>query len=127
MSSEPPVRLAIAETLWRRGFPAAGLTPVPSDTVVPRRVAESQVNLEAVVRRIHPLYADRPDQAGSLLLVEAEVTRVRVCRAIRLLSHRDRIDPDAWEPLIMSFQHFYGLGGRIRPSRLASIDEELYR
>ncbi|MGZ4454103.1 MAG: flavin reductase family protein [Nocardioides sp.] len=108
-------------------FGTAGLTPIRSDTVAPMRVAESQVNLEAVVRRIHPMYADEPDRAGSLLLVEAEVTTVRVCRAIRLLSHRDRIDPDAWEPLMMSFQHFYGLSGRIRPSRLASIDEELYR
>ena len=38
-----------------------------------------------------------------------------------------RIDPDRWRPLIMSFQHFYGLGDRLHPSRLASIDEELYR
>lgn len=38
-----------------------------------------------------------------------------------------RIDPDAWRPLIMSFQHYYGLGGRLHPSRLASIDEEWYR
>ncbi len=28
----------------------------------------------------------------------------------------------------MSFQHFYGLAdGRLVPSRLASVDEELYR
>jgi hypothetical protein len=40
----------------------------------------------------------------------------------------NRIDPDRWRPLIMSFQHFYGLAdGRLVPSRLATVDEELYR
>ncbi|WP_277602060.1 hypothetical protein [Nocardioides turkmenicus] len=36
-------------------------------------------------------------------------------------------DPDRWRPLVMSFQQFYGFGERVHPSRLASIDEELYR
>jgi hypothetical protein len=27
----------------------------------------------------------------------------------------------------MSFQRFYGLGGQLRPSRLATVDEEHYR
>jgi hypothetical protein len=39
----------------------------------------------------------------------------------------DRIDPDAWRPLIMSFQKFYGLGAQVHPSTLASIPEHLYR
>jgi hypothetical protein len=44
-----------------------------------------------------------------------------------ILAGPDRIDPDAWRPLIMSFQRFYGLGGEVHPSRLAGIDEEAYR
>ena len=39
----------------------------------------------------------------------------------------NRIDPDRWRPLLMSFQELYGLGGRLRESRLASIPEDLYR
>jgi hypothetical protein len=39
----------------------------------------------------------------------------------------DRIDPDRWRPLIMSFQHFYGLTPRLRGSTLVSIPESSYR
>ena len=41
---------------------------------------------------------------------------------------RDRIDPDNWRPLIMSFQQFYGLApGKLRDSTLGRIPEALYR
>lgn len=46
---------------------------------------------------------------------------------IRLPGTENRIDPDAWRPLIMSFQYFYGLGDQLHPSKLAAIDEEWYR
>jgi hypothetical protein len=39
----------------------------------------------------------------------------------------DRIDPDRWRPLIMSFQHFYGLTPRLQESTLATIPESAYR
>ena len=32
---------------------------------------------------------------------------------------RPHIDPIAWQPLIMSFCRFFGLGGEVHPSRLA--------
>ncbi|WP_344250706.1 flavin reductase family protein [Isoptericola hypogeus] len=110
-------------------FAVAGLTPLGSATVSPQRVAECQVHLEAVVREIHPLGAqpgDDPDAARQLA-VEAEVTRVWVDPAVRLAGHADRIDPDRWRPLILSFQRFYGLGPEVHPSRLATIDEDHYR
>ena len=50
-----------------------------------------------------------------------------VAEAVRLPGHRNRIDPDRWRPLIMSFQQFYGLGERVQPSTLAEIPEETYR
>ncbi|MFE7408598.1 flavin reductase family protein [Isoptericola sp. NPDC057559] len=113
-------------------FAVAGLTPLESATVRPQRVAECQVHLEAVVRRVHPLGgpADAGPGTGDAarqLAVEAEVTRVWVDPAIRLAGHADRIDPDLWRPLVMSFQRFYGLGGQVHPSRLAGIDEDRYR
>jgi flavin reductase (DIM6/NTAB) family NADH-FMN oxidoreductase RutF len=61
------------------------------------------------------------------VLFVVEISRVHVHDAIRMPGTDHRIDPDRWRPLIMSFQHFYGLGDRVHPSRLASIDEELYR
>jgi hypothetical protein len=39
----------------------------------------------------------------------------------------DRIDPDRWRPLIMSFQQFYGLTPRLQKSTLATIPESAYR
>lgn len=42
--------------------------------------------------------------------------------------HPDRVDPDRWRPLIMSFQKFYGLGAsQLHPSALSTIPEAAYR
>jgi len=121
-----PPRKAEAGYRYEPGkFAHAGLTPVPAETVRPPRAAECPVNLEARVTEIHDLGQDA--EPGALAAVEVAITRVHVHPDIRLPGTENRIDPDAWRPLIMSFQHFYGLGDRLHPSRLASIDEEWYR
>lgn len=109
-------------------FGHAGLTPLPADTVEAQRIAECPVNMEAVVSAVRPLGDLDPDTGPAPAWVfEAEVKRVHIHPSIRATEHPDRIDPDAWRPLIMSFQRFYGLGEELRPSRLATIDEEWYR
>lgn len=108
-------------------FRCAGLTPVPADTVRPPRAAECPVNLEARVAGIYGLEKDDSGAEAGTVAVEVAVTRVHVHPDIRLPGTENRIDPDAWRPLIMSFQHFYGLGFRLHPSRLAGINEEWYR
>jgi hypothetical protein len=55
------------------------------------------------------------------------IVRVHVDDAIRLAGFSDRIDPDRWRPLIMSFARFYGLGESVHPSTLAEIPEDAYR
>jgi hypothetical protein len=35
---------------------------------------------------------------------------------------RPHIDPLRWQPLMMSFCRFFGLGGEVHPSRLAESD-----
>jgi flavin reductase (DIM6/NTAB) family NADH-FMN oxidoreductase RutF len=104
-------------------FGRAGLTPEPSATVAPARVAECPVHLEATVTGTHVLGRG----AGATEAVELAVTRVHVHESLRLPGHAHRIDPDRWRPLIMSFQQFYGLGERVLPSRLSTITEEWYR
>ena len=99
-------------------FGLAGLTTVESDVVTAPRAAECPIALEACVEAIH-----ETDHA----LVVAQVVRVHVHPRVVAHGHANRIDPDAWRPLIMSFQRFYGLGAELLPSRLASIDEEHYR
>ena len=108
-------------------FGTAGLTPARSITVRPERVAECPVNLEATLAAAHPLGDDDPEARGGAVMIEVRVTAVHVHPEIRLAGHANRIDPARWRPLIMSFQHFYGLGPELQPSRLATIPEEAYR
>ncbi|MFC4118247.1 flavin reductase family protein [Nonomuraea zeae] len=102
-------------------FGRAGLSAVPSETVTPPRVGECPVSMEAVVEAVHPI------GDGGVLSFEVRVQRVYVHDEIRMEGTSDRIDPDAWRPLIMSFQKLYGLGPQVHPSRLASIPERWYR
>jgi flavin reductase (DIM6/NTAB) family NADH-FMN oxidoreductase RutF len=111
----------------RDKFAVAGFTPVPSERVAPPRVAECPVHLEAVLDAVHPLAEQDPVRRGGLVALEVRVVRVHVDDAIRLEGHDDRIDPARWRPLIMSFQHFFGLGDALQPSTLARIPESAYR
>ncbi|GAA4168002.1 flavin reductase family protein [Gryllotalpicola koreensis] len=123
----PAAKYEAGYRLVKDKFARAGVTPVPSDTVRPPRVAECPVNMEARVVATSPIADDDPANAGYTAAVEVHVTRIHVHPQIRLPGYEHRIDPDTWRPLIMSFQQFYGLGPRLRSSRLASIDEEYYR
>ena len=111
----------------RDKFAVAGLTPLPSDLVSPPRVAECPIHLEAVLESVSPLAVRDPVRRGRSLALEVKVVRVHVAEEVRLEGHADRIDPDRWRPLIMSFQHFYGLGDRLHSSTLARIPESAYR
>ncbi len=102
-------------------FERAGLTPVPSQTVLPPRVAECPVSMEAVVEASHPV------GDGGVVAFEVRVQRVWAHDEIRAEGKDDHIDPDAWRPLIMSFQKLYGLGPQVHESTLARIPEDAYR
>ncbi|HEX8905988.1 MAG TPA: flavin reductase family protein, partial [Longimicrobiaceae bacterium] len=123
----PPHKQAMGYRHERDKFGAAGLTAAPADLVLPPRVAECPVNLEATLEAVHPLAVRDDERRGGLVALEVRIVRVHVAEEIRLAGHSDRIDPDRWRPLIMSFQHFYGLGERLHPSRLAEIPESAYR
>jgi hypothetical protein len=73
------------------------------------------------------LPAATPERQGHLIALEVRVVRVHVDDSIRLAGHTDRIDPDPWRPLIMSFGQAYGLGSLLHPSTLAEIPESAYR
>ena len=98
-------------------FAHSDLTAEASETVRPPRVAECPVQLEAVVENIHQLGAATDFNAA----VEARVIRVHVDEKILNAEKRHHIDPDKWNPLIMNFLEFYGLGGNVHPSRLAEV------
>jgi flavin reductase (DIM6/NTAB) family NADH-FMN oxidoreductase RutF len=108
-------------------FGISGLTPTPSETVRAPRVVECPINLEAVVEAVHPVAEESDAQRGRIVTFEVRIQKVHAHPEITATGAADRIDPDRWRPLIMSFQHFYGLGERLHPSTLAKIPEALYR
>lgn len=109
-------------------FAASGFTPVESHTVDAPRVRECPVQMEAVVEAIHGVGDDDEMLRGHILNIEVRVQRVHLHPCIVMDGHRDRVDPDKWRPLIMSFQKFYGLApSQLHDSSLATIPEAMYR
>jgi flavin reductase (DIM6/NTAB) family NADH-FMN oxidoreductase RutF len=106
-------------------FGVAQLTPVPSHTVEAPRVLECPVQMEASLAAVHKIAEDDPKQ-GTIVTIELRIQRVHAEESILMDGKSNRIDPDKWRPLIMSFQQFYGLGGKLQYSTLGEIPEELY-
>lgn len=109
-------------------FGEAGLTADPADTVHAPRVRECPVQMEAVVEATHGV-AERDERLrGHIRTFELRIQRVHVDDAILVDGEPDRVDPDKWRPLIMSFQRFYGLeAGQLSDSALARVPEGMYR
>jgi flavin reductase (DIM6/NTAB) family NADH-FMN oxidoreductase RutF len=123
----PATKVARGYTHEKNKFEIAGLTPVPSLTVGAPRVAECPVQMEAVVAAKHDLMQDDDVTSGRIVTFEVRVTRVHTHPDIMMDGRSDRVDPDKWRPLIMSFQRYYGLGAEVHDSTLARIPEEIYR
>jgi len=107
-------------------FGRAGMTRVASDTVGAARALECPIQLEAVVAASHGIGEDSDELRGAISLIEVRIQRVHVQPDLLVAGHANRIDPDKWSPLIMSFQKFYGLSVQVHPSRLAEIPEKAY-
>jgi flavin reductase (DIM6/NTAB) family NADH-FMN oxidoreductase RutF len=123
----PPHKVGMGYRFEPDKLGAGRLTALPSETVRPPRVRECPVHLEATLTAVHPIAADEPDRAGKLVALEVRIRRVHVAPELAMAGHDDRIDPDKWRPLIMSFCQFYGLGDRVHESELARIPESAYR
>jgi flavin reductase (DIM6/NTAB) family NADH-FMN oxidoreductase RutF len=118
-------------------FGIAGLTPMASETVAPPRVLECPIQLEAELVRVNPMMTDEYDYAQhersaectleGIVALEVRIKRVHVVPALLVEGQLNRIDPDRWKPIIMSFCRYYGLGSELAVSQLARIPEEQYR
>ena len=102
----------------------AGLTTEASIGVKPPRIAECRVQLEAVVVAIRPFARHDPRMAIPACAVELQIVQTHVDESV--LAEADKIDPDKWHPLIMSFRELFVLGDRIPRSRLAAGDESMW-
>jgi flavin reductase (DIM6/NTAB) family NADH-FMN oxidoreductase RutF len=122
----PPHKVAMGYRTERDKFGVAGLTPEPADLVSPPRIVECPIQLEAVLEATHD-FGHRPDKAPGAFAFEVRIVRAHIDPALLMAGHKNRVDPDKWRPLIMSFCQFYGLGGQLRSSILAEIPESSYR
>lgn len=113
----PEYKAKIGTRYVKDKFAEAGLTPIASEQVGPPRVLECPVQLEAKVVNIHPFQAEDSHLAG----IEVRIVRVYMDEAILSSEKRHYVDTDKWNPLIMSFCEFYGLGQNVHPSRLAKV------
>lgn len=110
-------------------FSIANLTAEPSSLVNPPRIKEGPVQMEAELAGSYELFADtHSGLKGWIIVFEVKIVKTWVTDALRLEGYENRIDADAWKPMIMSFQNLYGLrNGKLAESTLAKIDEEMYR
>jgi flavin reductase (DIM6/NTAB) family NADH-FMN oxidoreductase RutF len=123
----PPHKVVMGYRHVSDKFGVAGLTPLASEHVRPPRARECPVHLEATLEAVHPLAVRDDDRRGALVALELRIVRVHVEESIRMTGHCDRIDPEKWRPLIMSFQQFFGLGAMVHDSTLGQIPETVYR
>ena len=124
----PPRKLSRGYRFERHKFGISGFTPVPSKAVVPPRALQCPIQLEAVVESTRSVAENDPVLRGKVLVFETRILRVHIEESILTEGDRNRIDPDKWRPLIMSFQKFYGLApDQIHESALGKIPESSYR
>lgn len=110
-----------------RKFEVSGLMPQPSVVVKAPRVLECPVQLETELMALHPMADEDPLQKGRLISFELRILKVHLSPSILMDGQTNRVDPDRWRPLIMSFQQLYGLGTKVQHSTLAQIPEASYR
>jgi flavin reductase (DIM6/NTAB) family NADH-FMN oxidoreductase RutF len=109
-------------------FGLSGLTALAGDTVVAPRALECPVQLEAKLAHVHEMAQEDTVWRGNLVAVEVRITRVHAHPGIMMDDEPNRIDPDKWRPLIMSFAQFYGLApDKLQRSELGQIPEAMYK
>ncbi|MGV7217729.1 flavin reductase family protein [Bradyrhizobium sp. UFLA05-112] len=124
----PPAKAWRGYRCVRDKFGVSGLTALAAETVGAPRAAECPVQMEAKLAHVHDMAQDDEIFRGHLTAIEVRITRVHAYPSIMMEGENNRIDPDKWRPLIMSFQQFYGLTSeRLQRSELGQIPEAMYR
>jgi flavin reductase (DIM6/NTAB) family NADH-FMN oxidoreductase RutF len=124
----PPDKIKRGYRHEKDKFGLCGLTALAGDTVSAPRAPECPVQMEAKLVHVHELAQDDALRRGKSAAIEVRVTRVHAHPHIMMDGEPNRIDPDKWRPLIMSFQQFYGLTPeKLQRSELGQIPESMYK
>ena len=101
---------------------------MPGETVAAPRALVCPVQIEAKVAQVHEMAQEDNVWRGNITAIEVRITRVHAHPGIMMEGQANRIDPDKWRPLIMSFQQFYGLTlEKLQRSELGQIPEVMYK
>jgi flavin reductase (DIM6/NTAB) family NADH-FMN oxidoreductase RutF len=124
----PPGKLMRGYRHEKDKFGVSGFTAQPGDTVAAPRALQCPVQIEAKLASAHEMAQEDAVWRGNLAAIEVRITRVHAHPDIMMDHAPDRIDPDKWRPLIMSFQQFYGLTQeKLQHSELGQIPEAMYK
>ncbi len=124
----PPGKIRRGYRHEKDKFGVSGLTALRGETVAAPRAAECPVQIEAKVSHVYEMAQEDEIWRGNLVAIEVRVTRVHAHPEIMMEGEPNRIDPDKWRPLIMSFQQFYGLTPeKLQRSELGQIPESSYK
>ena len=99
-----------------RKFETACLTPVPSVSVKPPRIAECPIQMEGIVHKYRPFGKNVSANAFEVHIIQLHVEEALLVEN----TARPHIDPVKWRPLIMSFCRFFGISNEIHYSTLAA-------
>jgi flavin reductase (DIM6/NTAB) family NADH-FMN oxidoreductase RutF len=124
----PPGKLMRGYRHEKDKFGVSSFTAQPGDTVAAPRALQCPVQIEAKLASAHEMAQEDAVWRGNLAAIEVRITRVHAHPDIMMDHAPDRIDPDKWRPLIMSFQQFYGLTQeKLQHSELGQIPEAMYK
>jgi flavin reductase (DIM6/NTAB) family NADH-FMN oxidoreductase RutF len=99
-------------------FASGGFTSLKSALVKPPRIAECQLQFEAVLKNVLKIN-DGPVGAPGVAAVEVRVLKIHADE--QLIVDGKHIDPQKWDPLIYNFRHYYGLGKELGKTFKAEI------
>ncbi|MDR4435174.1 flavin reductase family protein [Bacillus tequilensis] len=101
--SIPPLKKQLGFAYKKEKYEAAGLTPLQSKTVLPTRIQECPIQIEAEVKHIRI-----PEYDSSFAIVETQALHFHAEE--RIILNENHINPSKWSPLIYNFRHYFGLG-----------------
>jgi flavin reductase (DIM6/NTAB) family NADH-FMN oxidoreductase RutF len=99
-------------------FKSGGFTRMTSEIVKPPRIAECQLQFEAILKDKLEIHDD-PQEVSPIAAVEVRIVKIHVDEM--LIKEGKYIDPAGWNPLIYNFRHYFGLGKELGKTFKAEI------
>jgi flavin reductase (DIM6/NTAB) family NADH-FMN oxidoreductase RutF len=99
-------------------FASGGFTRLKSELVQPPRIAECQLQFEAVLKNVLEINDD-PQEAAGVAAVEIRIVKIHADE--ELIESGKYINPAKWSPLIYNFRHYFGLGVELGKTFKAEI------